>query len=67
MTHTVTLLPGDGIGPEVAAAAVKIIAASGAKIEWQEMEAGADVMTKYGTAVPSYAAFLSRSRLAGSS
>jgi len=52
MTHTVTLLPGDGIGPEVAAAAVKIIAASGAKIEWQEMEAGADVMTKYGTAVP---------------
>ena len=52
MTHTVTLLPGDGIGPEVARAAIAIIAASGAKIEWQEMEAGADVMTKYGTAVP---------------
>ncbi len=50
--HTVTLIPGDGIGPEVCEAAVKVIAATGVKIEWERMEAGAEVMTKYGTPVP---------------
>lgn len=50
--RTITLIPGDGIGPEVTEAAVKVVAASGAKIEWERMEAGADVIHKYGTAVP---------------
>lgn len=52
MAYTVTLIPGDGIGPEVTDAAVKVIEATGVKIEWERMEAGAEVMTKYGTAVP---------------
>ncbi len=39
MTHKVTLIPGDGIGPEVAAAVCKIIEASGVKMEWEEVAA----------------------------
>src|SRR2546421_8087555 len=50
--RTVTLIPGDGIGPEVTAAAVRVVDASGAKIQWEEQQAGADVMTKHGTVVP---------------
>jgi len=50
--HRVTLIPGDGIGPEVTAAAVKIIEAAGVKIDWETMEAGAEVMTKHGTVMP---------------
>ncbi len=51
-THEVTLLPGDGIGPEVTEAAVQVIAASGVKIAWDRVEAGGEVIAKYGTAVP---------------
>jgi isocitrate dehydrogenase (NAD+) len=50
--HTVTLIPGDGIGPEVTEAAVRVVDATGIKIDWERMEAGSDVMTKYGTPVP---------------
>ena len=50
--HTVTLIPGDGIGPEVTEAAVKVVEAAGIKIDWERKEAGSDVMTKYGTPVP---------------
>jgi len=44
MRHKVTLIPGEGIGPEVAAATRKVIDATGAQIEWEEIEAraGAD-------------------------
>lgn len=49
---TITLIPGDGIGPEVAAAVTKIIDASGAKIEWEEVNAGADVYAQTGELVP---------------
>lgn len=48
----VVLIPGDGIGPEVAEATVLMVEAAGARIDWIRMEAGADVMTKYGTPVP---------------
>ena len=41
MSHKVTLIPGEGIGPEVAAAAQRVIDASGAKIEWEEIHARA--------------------------
>ena len=41
MSHKVTLIPGEGIGPEVAAATRKIVDAAGAKIEWEEIEARA--------------------------
>ncbi len=51
-THAVTLLPGDGIGPEVTEAAVRVLAAAGVAIEWDRVEAGGEVIAKYGTAVP---------------
>jgi len=41
MSHKVTLIPGEGIGPEVAAAAQRVIDASGAKLEWEEIHARA--------------------------
>jgi len=41
MSHKVTLIPGEGIGPEVAAAAQRVIDAAGAKIEWEELHARA--------------------------
>jgi isocitrate dehydrogenase (NAD+) len=41
MKHTITLIPGDGIGPEVASNVVRIIEASGAEVEWETYYAGA--------------------------
>lgn len=52
MHHTITLLPGDGIGPEVTAATVRVIEATGVKVSWEEYQAGMEVAIKYGTAVP---------------
>lgn len=54
MGHKITLIPGDGIGPEVTSAAKKIIDASGVNIEWDVVEAGAAVIEKYGTPLPDY-------------
>jgi isocitrate dehydrogenase (NAD+) len=54
MTHKVTLIPGDGIGPEVTAAARRVIDASGVDIEWEVVEAGADVIEEFGTPLPQY-------------
>src|SRR5919201_256492 len=45
-THNVTLIPGDGIGPECVRAAQRIVEATGAKIDWDEHEAGAEVFKK---------------------
>src|ERR671934_2251632 len=45
-THNVTLIPGDGIGPECVRAAQRIVEATGAKIDWDEQEAGAEVFKK---------------------
>ena len=52
MTHRVTLIPGDGIGPEVTSAAVRIIEASGVKIEWEKHDAGAEAYEKYKEYIP---------------
>ena len=52
MMRAVTLIPGDGIGPEVAAAARKVVDASGAKIEWHVAEAGEAQMEVCGTPLP---------------
>lgn len=49
---TITLIPGDGIGPEITEAARKCVEATGVKITWELQEAGADVMEKYGTPLP---------------
>jgi len=48
----VTLIPGDGIGPSIVEAALAVMDAAGAQIEWDRQEAGADVMDKYGTPLP---------------
>jgi isocitrate dehydrogenase (NAD+) len=48
MKHTVTLIPGEGIGPELAAAVRRIIDASGAEIEWEEVSARAEVERRGG-------------------
>ena len=50
--HTVTLIPGDGIGPEICQAMRRVVDATGVDIAWEEVEAGADVMDKYGTPLP---------------
>jgi len=52
MAYTITLIPGDGIGPEVSEAAVRVVEATGVACEWERMEAGAEAVTKYGTPVP---------------
>ncbi|WP_455537979.1 isocitrate/isopropylmalate dehydrogenase family protein [Terrisporobacter sp.] len=52
--HTVTLISGDGIGPEVTNAMVRVVEASGAKINWEEVQAGEAVIEKYNTAIPDY-------------
>lgn len=55
MAHSVTLIPGDGIGPEVTAAARQVLDASGVAIDWHVAEAGAEVFAKYGTPMPDQA------------
>lgn len=52
MAHKVTLIPGDGIGPEVARATQQIIAATGVEIEWDVQPAGNEVINRYGTPLP---------------
>jgi isocitrate dehydrogenase (NAD+) len=52
MKHTITLIPGDGIGPEIIAATVRIIEATGVDIEWETRILGAQAQEKYGTTLP---------------
>ncbi len=52
MTYNVTLIPGDGIGPEVAEASRRVLEATGVVFKWDVAEAGADVIDKYGTPLP---------------
>jgi isocitrate dehydrogenase (NAD+) len=52
MTHEVTLITGDGVGPELAAAARRCVDATGVKIQWDVQEAGLDVMERTGTPLP---------------
>lgn len=52
MKHTITLIPGDGIGPEVASNVVRIIEASGAEVEWETHYAGAQALEKFGDTLP---------------
>jgi isocitrate dehydrogenase (NAD+) len=50
--HTITLIPGDGIGPEIVAATVRIIEAAGVEVEWENRILGAQALEKYGTTLP---------------
>ena len=49
---TITLLPGDGIGPEVAAATVRVVEATGAKIDWEPYAVGLEAMQQSGSPLP---------------
>jgi isocitrate dehydrogenase (NAD+) len=53
-THNVTLIPGDGIGPEVTDAAVRVVEAADVRVAWDRVEAGGEVMVKYGTPLPEH-------------
>ncbi len=52
MKHTVTLIPGDGIGPEVSAAMVQVIQAAGIEVEWESINAGTGAFEQYGKHLP---------------
>ncbi len=50
--HTITLIPGDGVGPEVSTAARRVIDATGVDIDWEVHDAGLGVMDQYGDPLP---------------
>jgi len=54
MSHKVTLIPGDGIGPEVSAAARRAVDATGVRIEWDVAELNADIIVKTGQSLPAH-------------
>lgn len=53
MAHQVTLIPGDGIGPEVADATVRAVQAAGADVEWERVDAGLSALEEFGVLLPS--------------
>ncbi|HKY88655.1 MAG TPA: isocitrate/isopropylmalate dehydrogenase family protein [Candidatus Limnocylindrales bacterium] len=52
MGHRVTLIPGDGVGPELAEATTRVLEAGDVGLEWERVEAGAAVIDRYGTPLP---------------
>jgi len=52
MAYKITLIPGDGTGPEIAESTRRVLDSTGVKIDWEVVEAGSDVMEKYGTPLP---------------
>src|SRR5882724_4159007 len=52
MAHQITLIPGDGIGPEVADATVRAVNATGAVIEWERVDAGISALALHGSLIP---------------
>src|SRR5213593_3171462 len=54
MTYRVTLIPGDGVGPELSEATRRVLEATGVAFDWDVQEAGADVMDRYGTPLPEH-------------
>ncbi len=54
MTHTITLIPGDGTGPEVTEAMRRVVEATGISVEWDVQEAGEKAMAEFGTPLPDH-------------
>jgi isocitrate dehydrogenase (NAD+) len=54
VSYPVTLIPGDGIGPEVADATVRVVDATGVSIEWHRVELTADIIQNFGQVLPAY-------------
>jgi isocitrate dehydrogenase (NAD+) len=52
MTRKITLIPGDGIGPEVTAAAVSVVRATGVDVKWESYAAGAEALARFGDTLP---------------
>ena len=52
MPKRITLIPGDGIGPEVTGAATQLLEAAGADLVWEEVEAGERAISTYGKPLP---------------
>jgi isocitrate dehydrogenase (NAD+) len=52
--HAVTLIPGDGVGPEIAEATVRVLEATGVEFDWDVQQAGENVMAEYGTPLPAH-------------
>lgn len=52
--YTITLIPGDGIGPEISEATVRVVEASGVKIDWERHEAGLNSIEKYKDPLPTH-------------
>src|SRR5262245_15865367 len=52
MAHTITLIPGDGIGPEVTEAVLRIFKAAGLQIDWERHDAGVVAFKRYGATLP---------------
>ncbi len=52
MAYRVTLIPGDGTGPEIVEATRRVLEATGVQFDWDVQEAGVDVLEKYGTPLP---------------
>jgi isocitrate dehydrogenase (NAD+) len=50
--HAVTLIPGDGVGPEISDATVRVLEATGVAFDWDVQQAGENVMAEYGTPLP---------------
>ncbi|HEY1809546.1 MAG TPA: isocitrate dehydrogenase (NAD(+)) [Acidobacteriaceae bacterium] len=64
-THTITLIPGDGIGPEVTDAVVRILEATGVGFAWERFAAGAGAFEKHGEYIPKdLVASIERNRVA---
>jgi isocitrate dehydrogenase (NAD+) len=54
MAYRVTLIPGDGVGPELSEATRRVLEATGVEFDWDVQDAGADVMDRYGTPLPDH-------------
>jgi isocitrate dehydrogenase (NAD+) len=52
--HAVTLIPGDGVGPEIADATVRVLEATGVEFDWDVQQAGENVMAEFGTPLPAH-------------
>jgi isocitrate dehydrogenase (NAD+) len=54
MAHKVTMIPGDGVGPELSEATMRVLDATGVGFEWEIVQAGENVMDEYGTPLPDH-------------
>ena len=52
MSHRITLIPGDGVGPEITAATVRVLEATGVRFDWEEVTIGEKALQETGTPLP---------------